>query len=79
MIVGIHHIAIGVPDFDRAFTFYTEVLGFEPVEKTEFSGPNPPSPPLKIWAHAPAITAIRISPSRSKTSTLNMRACRKRA
>lgn len=42
MIVGIHHIAIGVPDFDRAFTFYTEVLGFEAVENTEFSGANPP-------------------------------------
>ena len=41
MIVGIHHIAIGVPDFDQAFDFYVNVLGFEPVEQTSFAGPNP--------------------------------------
>ena len=29
MIVGIHHVAIGVDDFDKALTFYTEALGFE--------------------------------------------------
>ncbi len=41
MIIGIHHIAIGVPDFERALTFYTEVLGFEQVEGSKFSGENP--------------------------------------
>ena len=40
MIVGIHHIAIGVPDFDLGLDFYTGVLGFEQVEGTEFSGRN---------------------------------------
>ena len=29
MIVGIHHVAIGVPDLDRALDFYRDVLGFE--------------------------------------------------
>ena len=41
MIVGIHHVAIGVPDFEAGLRFYTEVLGFEIVEETRFSGPNP--------------------------------------
>jgi len=42
LIVGIHHIAIGVPDFDRGLEFYTNVLGFEQVERSAFSGANPP-------------------------------------
>ncbi len=42
MIIGIHHIAIGVPDIERALTFYVDVLGFVQVERTSFSGPNPP-------------------------------------
>ncbi len=29
MIVGIHHIAIGVPDFEAGLAFYRDVLGFE--------------------------------------------------
>lgn len=41
MIVGIHHIAIGVPDLAAALTFYTEALGFEQVESAAFEGPNP--------------------------------------
>ena len=41
MILGIHHIAIGVPDFEKGLAFYTEVLGFEQVESSSFSGPNP--------------------------------------
>ena len=36
MIVGLHHVAIGVDDFDRAFTFYTEALGFEVVQRSDF-------------------------------------------
>ena len=36
MIVGIHHVAIGVNDFDRALKFYTEALGFEVVQQSEF-------------------------------------------
>jgi len=42
MIIGIHHVAIGVPDFEAGLEFYTEVLGFEQVEEASFSGPNPP-------------------------------------
>lgn len=36
MIVGIHHIAVGVDDIDRALTFYTEGLGFEILKQSEF-------------------------------------------
>lgn len=36
MIVGLHHVAIGVDDFDKALTFYTEALGFEVVQQSDF-------------------------------------------
>ena len=36
MIVGIHHVALGVSDFDKALRFYTEALGFEIVQESEF-------------------------------------------
>ncbi|MEH6592882.1 MAG: VOC family protein [Halioglobus sp.] len=36
MIVGLHHVAIGVSDFDKALKFYTEGLGFEVVQQSEF-------------------------------------------
>ncbi|MFK7733132.1 MAG: VOC family protein [Pseudomonadales bacterium] len=36
MIIGIHHVAIGVSDFAKALTFYTEALGFEIVQQSEF-------------------------------------------
>jgi glyoxylase I family protein len=35
MIVGLHHVAIGVSDFDKALKFYTEGLGFEIVQQSE--------------------------------------------
>ena len=35
MIVGIHHVAIGVSDFDKALKFYTQALGFEVVERSD--------------------------------------------
>jgi glyoxylase I family protein len=41
MIVGIHHVAIGVPDIEAGLDFYCSVLGFEQVERTSFSGENP--------------------------------------
>ena len=41
MIVGIHHIAIGVPDFDQGLAFYTNVLGLEVVQESEFHGDMP--------------------------------------
>ena len=36
MIVGLHHVAIGVSDFDRALVFYTEALNFSIVQESEF-------------------------------------------
>ena len=33
MIVGLHHVAIGVDDLDKALKFYTEGLGFEIVQE----------------------------------------------
>jgi catechol 2,3-dioxygenase-like lactoylglutathione lyase family enzyme len=36
MIVGIHHVALGVSDFEKALKFYTEGLGFEIVQESEF-------------------------------------------
>ena len=36
MIVGVHHIAVGVRDFDKAITFYTEALGFSVEREAEF-------------------------------------------
>jgi glyoxylase I family protein len=36
MIVGLHHVAVGVSDIDRALKFYTEGLGFEVVQRDDF-------------------------------------------
>ena len=41
MIVGIHHIAIGVPDFDKGLSFYRDLLGFEVVQESTFDRDNP--------------------------------------
>jgi glyoxylase I family protein len=38
MIVGIHHVAIGVPDFEKGLTFYRDTLGFEVVQRAHFEG-----------------------------------------
>ncbi|MFT7653026.1 MAG: glyoxylase I family protein [Limisphaerales bacterium] len=40
MILGIHHVAVGVPDIEAGLAFYRDVLGFEQVERTSFSGSN---------------------------------------
>ena len=40
MIVGLHHVAIGVPDFEAGLAFYRDTLGFEQVERSSFSGPS---------------------------------------
>ena len=40
MIKGIHHVAVGVPDFDRGLEFYRDLLGFEVVERTEWYRDN---------------------------------------
>ena len=36
MIVGIHHIALAVPDLDRALAFYCDVLGFACVQQGDW-------------------------------------------
>ena len=41
MIVGIHHIALGVPDFERGLAFYRDTLGFAVVQESKFAGDNP--------------------------------------
>lgn len=41
MIVGIHHIAIGVPDLEAGLAFYRDALGFAEVERSAFSGRTP--------------------------------------
>lgn len=38
MIVGIHHVAISVPDLDRALAFYRDLLGFEVVQQSGWDG-----------------------------------------
>jgi len=40
MIVGLHHVAVGVDDFDKGLKFYTEALGFEVVQQAELEN-NP--------------------------------------
>lgn len=37
MIVGIHHVAIGVPDFQLGLAFYRDVLGFEVLHTGELA------------------------------------------
>jgi catechol 2,3-dioxygenase-like lactoylglutathione lyase family enzyme len=38
MIVGVHHVAISVPDLERGLAFYRDQLGFEVVQRSEFDG-----------------------------------------
>ncbi len=40
MIVGIHHVAVGVPDFEQGLAFYRDLLGFEVVERTDWDRNN---------------------------------------
>jgi len=41
MIVGIHHVAIGVNDFEAALTFYRDALNFEVVQQGAFDNIAP--------------------------------------
>jgi len=43
MIVGLHHVAIGVPDLDQGIAFYAEHFGFELVNEFQFAGDSPPA------------------------------------
>jgi catechol 2,3-dioxygenase-like lactoylglutathione lyase family enzyme len=38
VILGIHHVAISVPDLKRALEFYCGVLGFEALWSLEVDG-----------------------------------------
>ena len=38
MIRGVHHTAVSTPDLDRLAAFYTDLFGFEPVLRHEWSG-----------------------------------------
>ncbi len=40
MIVGLHHVALGVPDLDDGIAFYTEHFGFELVNRFEWDRDN---------------------------------------
>jgi len=52
MIIGIHHIAISVPDIDAGLAFYRDVLGFEQVRRSSISG-NVPAVEAAIGIKAP--------------------------
>ena len=41
MIRGVHHTSITTGDRDRLVTFYRDLLGFEVVSQSEWSGGNP--------------------------------------
>ncbi len=41
MIVGIHHVAISVPDLARGIEFYTQAFGFTVVQQSSFDGDQP--------------------------------------
>lgn len=43
MILGIHHVAISVPDMDEALRFYCRVLGFEDLWGRGHEEPSPMS------------------------------------
>lgn len=38
MITGVHHIAIGVPNFEAGLAFYRDVMGFEVLFRSDFDG-----------------------------------------
>jgi glyoxylase I family protein len=41
MIVGIHHVAVSVPDLDQALGFYRDLLGFEVVQEGSWNRDRP--------------------------------------
>ncbi len=41
MIVGIHHVAISVPDLDKAVAFYRDAFGFDVVQRSEWDRDMP--------------------------------------
>ena len=47
MILGIHHVALHTPNFEKMIAFYRDVIGFEVVEET-----------CAQWSDTPMIDAI---------------------
>ena len=43
MITGLHHVAISVPDLEKAVDFYHETLGFEKTFDSKWEGDRPKS------------------------------------
>lgn len=39
-VVGVHHVNLMVDDLDAATRFYTEVLGFTPIDRPDFGFPG---------------------------------------
>jgi glyoxylase I family protein len=40
VIIGLHHVALGVPDFERGLEFYRDILGLEVVQRSVFDRDN---------------------------------------
>ena len=59
MIVGIHHVAIGVNDLAKAEKFYTEGLGFEVVGRTEFNDSPPVNQAIGLEAAAAKMVMLK--------------------
>jgi glyoxylase I family protein len=41
MILGLHHVAIGVPDIEQGVAFYCDLIGFEIIQENEWDGNFP--------------------------------------
>lgn len=37
MIIGIHHVAVGVPDLEQGLAFYRDLLGFQAVQEADWN------------------------------------------
>ena len=62
MILGIHHVALHTPNFEKMLAFYRDIIGFEVVEETHSQ-----------WADSPMIDAI-IGVEKSAARTVMLRA-----
>ena len=62
MIVGIHHVAIGVPDFQKGLEFYRDVLGLG-------EGYRPPFPGPGYWMYSGDQPIVHISDCEAGSAT----------
>ena len=65
MIHGVHHLAIGVPDFDRGLEFYCDLLGFEVVQDMEIRD-------FKLADRAVGIDGIKAKMAMLRTSNTHI-------